>query len=357
MTKRSLRIAMIAPPWFDVPPPAYGGIEQMVADLVDGLVQRGHEVTLIGAGRNGTRARFLSTYQEAPGDRLGEPVPEVLHAARAARLLRGLDVDVVHDHCLAGPLTSAGRDVPTLVTVHGPVNGELGEYYAELGDQVGLVAISDAQRGFAPRLNWVGTVHNAIRVDDFPFRTTKDDYVLFLGRMCPDKGLHVAIEVIRRAGMRLVVAAKCREEPEKAYFEEYVKPLLGPDVEYLGEVTGAAKRELLANARCLLFPIQWEEPFGLVMIEALACGTPVVALRRGSVPEIVRHGVTGLVHDHPDELVRALSAVEDIDPHACRLDARRRFDLAVMTTRYEQLYRRVAGPREVDPSSSTGLAA
>ena len=223
--------------------------------------------------------------------------------------------------------------------MHGPVAGELGDLYAALGDRVELVAISRAQRLFRPDLNWVATVHNAVDVADFPYRTDKQDYVLFLGRMCHDKGVHLAIEAAKEAGRRLVIAAKCEEEPEKAYFEEYVEPRLGPDIEFIGQADGERKRELLTNARCLLLPLLWEEPFGLVMIEALACGTPVVALRRGSAPEVIVDGVTGLICDEPKELAAALGAIDRIDPAMCRRDAERRFDLTVMAQRYEQVYR------------------
>ena len=203
---------------------------------------------------------------------------------------------------MAGPLVAAGRDVPTVVTVHGPVAGELGEYYRQLGTTVSLVAISDRQRRIAPDLNWLATVHNALRVDGFPFRDEKEDWVFFLGRCVQDKGMHVAIDAARAAGRRIVLAAKCTEPLEKAYFEAEIAPRLGPDTEWLGEVSSAEKKELLSRAGCLLFPILWEEPFGMVMIEALACGTPVVALRRGSVPEVVIDGLTGIVCDDPDEL-------------------------------------------------------
>jgi hypothetical protein len=162
---------MIAPPWFTVPPQGYGGVENMCADLVDGLVERGHEVTLIGAGNPGTKAgRFVPTYTDPPSGRLGESLPEVLHTAAVAQILAGLDIDLVHDHTLAGPLLARGRGVPTVVTMHGPVAGEPGEYYRQLGDTVDLVAISRAQRHAAPDLPWLGTVYNAIDVESFPYR-------------------------------------------------------------------------------------------------------------------------------------------------------------------------------------------
>jgi glycosyltransferase involved in cell wall biosynthesis len=336
---KQLRVAMVAPPWFDVPPSKYGGIETVLADLVEALIDRGHDVTLLGVGEDRTRARLIRTFSEPLGERLGEPFPEALLAARVMRILDELDVDVVHDHTLAGPLLASGRDVPTVVTMHGPVNGELRDYYRELGDTVSVVAISDRQRLLAPDLNWCATVHNALRVDGFPFQEEKEDWVLFLGRCVQEKGMHLAIDAARAAGRRIVLAAKCFEPLEKAYFEAEIAPRLGPDTDWLGEVTSAEKKDLLSRAGCLLFPIQWEEPFGMVMIEALACGTPVVALRRGSVPEIVIDGLTGIVCDDLDQLPAALHQIDTIDPELCRKDVIDRFRPEVMAEGYEKAYR------------------
>ena len=334
-----LSIAIVAPPWFTVPPRGYGGVENVCADLVTGLVERGHKVTLIGAGASGTAARFVATYDEPPSARLGEPLPEVLHAAAAAHALADLEPDVVHDHTLAGPLQARGRDVPTVVTMHGPVAGEPGEYYRQLGSSIDLVAISAAQRRAAPHLPWVGTVHNALDVETFPFRADKDDVLLFLGRLHPDKAVHLAIDAARAAGLPIVVAGKCSEPVELEYLRTHVQPRLGPDVTLLGPVDATEKRALLARAAALVFPIVWDEPFGMVMIEAMACGTPVVALRRGSVPEVVVDGVTGIVCDTADQLPDAIHAARRLDPVACRQHVRDLFDVATMAARYEAVYR------------------
>lgn len=337
-----LKIAIVAPPWLQIPPPAYGGIESICAVLADGLVARGHDVTLFGAGTGGTAARFAPTFAEPQADRMGEALPELLHAATVAAALQSEQFDVVHDHTLGGLALADRRNSPTVVTAHGPVAGELGDYFRLLGHNLHFVAISDSQRAAAPQLPWAGRVHNAVRVADFPFRADKDDFVLFMGRCSPQKGLHTAIDVTRAAGMRLVAAAKCREPAEREYFETYVRPRLGTDVTWLAEVGGTAKLDLLAAARCLLFPIDWEEPFGMVMIEALACGTPVVALRRGSVSEVILDGVTGLIADKATELPELLWATSDIDPNACRADVAARFNAEEMVERYEAVYRRVA---------------
>ena len=337
----TLRIAMVAPPFFELPPTGYGGIELVVADLIDTLVERGHEVTLIGAGRNGTRAQFRRTYAEPQHARLGEPLPEAVHAAAAAQILDRLDVDVVHDHTLLGPLQARGRVAPTVVTVHGPVVGEPAVYYRLVGGTTHLVAISHAQRSFAPGLNWVGTVHNAIDPKRCTFRAVKEDWVLFLGRCTADKGMHLAIEIAQAAGRPIKLAAKCQDPVERAYFDAEIRPRLGDGVEWLGEITGQEKQEALAAARCLLFPLQWEEPFGMVLLEALASGTPVVTMPRGAVPEIVTDGVTGFVREHLEDLPAAVDAAGDIDPHRCLQEVLDRFTPQIMAARYERVYRRV----------------
>jgi glycosyltransferase involved in cell wall biosynthesis len=338
-----LRIAVVAPPWFKVPPDAYGGIEALVAGLVDGLVASGHQVTLIAAGPAGTRAQqHISVYEAPPTTRLGEALPEVLHAAAAARILSDLDVDVVHDNTLAGPLTAGRHTAPVVATAHGPVTGEAGDYLRELRNTVGLVAVSDAQRRLSPGLNWVGRVHNAVDVASYPVGAGRGRYLLFVGRFCPEKGAHVAIDVARAAGRELVLAGKLNEPAEKQYFNALIRPHLGSGIVFVGEADARLKRELYAGAAALLFPACWEEPFGLVMAEAMASGTPVVALRRGSVPEIVVHGRTGFVVDSAVEMVEAVYRIDELDRSACRLHAEARFDLPIMVADYERVFRQLA---------------
>ncbi|MGH3717302.1 MAG: glycosyltransferase family 4 protein [Pseudonocardiaceae bacterium] len=353
-----LRIAMIATPYFTVPPVGYGAVETVVADLVDPLVDRGHHVTLIGAGWHGTRAqRFIASYAVPPGERLGEPLPEVMHAAHAARALEEYDIDVVHDHTLAGPLSARGRLTPTVATVHGPVNGELGDYYRALGDTMRLVAVSHAQRAGAPDLPWIGTVHNAIRADTFPFQAAKENFVLFLGRFNPDKAPHLAIDAARAAGLPIILAGKCSEPHERSYFTREIQPRLGPDTTLFGIADATAKRDLLARACCLVMPVCWDEPFGLVMVEAMACGTPVVALRRGAVPEIVVPGRTGIIVDHPWELAGAITLARALDPAACREHVETSFTVQTMAAGYEAVYRQaLAETTQVVPEPRRGDA-
>jgi glycosyltransferase involved in cell wall biosynthesis len=341
-----MRIALVSTPWYPVPPRGYGGIELVVAQLADGLVDRGHEVTLVTAGPRGTRAQHvLSSYPVAQSPRLGSALPEVVHAAYTRAVLADTDIDLVHDHSTAGPLLAPSRTRPTVVTAHNDVTGDFGRILRHLGSDVAPVAISESQRRLTPDLCWAGVVHNGIDVADHPFRTDKDDYVLFLGRLGPTKAPHVAIDVARAAGRRLVLAAKCVEQIELDYFATEIEPRLGPDVEWIGEVGDELKATLLSGAAALIFPIEWEEPFGLVMIEAMACGTPVVALRRGAVEEVVVDGVTGWVCDSAAGLVTALDRVDELDSSACRRHVEQCFSAAGMVDGYEGVYADVLGGR------------
>jgi glycosyltransferase involved in cell wall biosynthesis len=351
-----LRIAIVAPPWYAIPPRGYGGIESLIYWLAEDLYARGHDVTVIGAGPRAIAGRFLTTFANPPSERIGEAMPEVTHALYAADLVEELQrearLDVIHDHCAASVLAATRHSAPMVVTAHWPVDGELLSYYRHIGPGISLVAVADFQRRLAPRLPWVGTVHNAIQADAYPFESSKDDFCLFLGRMSAEKAPHLAIEAARAAGRRIVVAGKCTEKIERDFFEARVRPLLGPDAEWVGEADTQLKAELLGRARCLVFPVQWNEPFGLVMVEAMACGTPVVALRAGAVPEVVEHGVTGFVCDRVDELPAAIGRVDELEPKACRQRVLDHFDVAQMAEGYERVFWQVAGQPGATPGRS-----
>jgi glycosyltransferase involved in cell wall biosynthesis len=338
---RRLRVAMVMPPWYEVPPAGYGGLERVCASLIDGLVSRGHQVTLYGAGtRTGTRARFVSTHPELRYPRLLEALPELVHVTAANDLLARGGFDIVHDHTTVGPVTAAQRPVPSVVTVHGRPTGDLGAYLSRVDDAVALVAISHAQRRAAPHLSWFGTVHHGIEIDTGAKSEPATGPVLWLGRFDPDKGPDTAIAACRAAGLPLVLAGKCHQPDEWSYLEEVVRPLLvGADVELLVNADRVATDALLSQARSLIMPIRWDEPFGMVMIEAMARGTPVVALRRGSVPEVVRDGRTGFVCGDESELPAALAATDLIDPAACVAHVASAFSADLMARRYEALYR------------------
>lgn len=318
-----------------------------MADLADGLVSLGHDVTLIGAGRDGTKARLRTVWDSTIPERLGDPYAEVMHAVLTRRAVEDLaaarEIDVVHDHTFAGPLNApvfAPLGLPVIVTVHGPVNADLRRFYRALGTDISLVAISQRQRDLAPELNWLATVHNGLRPAAWPYSTQKQAYALFLGRYHPDKGVHLAVEAAHAANLPLILAGKCAEPLEQKYFAEQVQPRLGPQDTVFGVADATSKRELLVHASCLLCPVQWEEPFGMVMIEAMICGTPVVALRGGAVPEVVEHGVTGLICDEPSELPAAIHAAKELSSAACRNLVERRFSAERMANGYALAYRR-----------------
>lgn len=352
---------MLVPPWYELPPPGYGGLEQMCAALVDALVARGHEVAVIGAGaRSGTAARFVSTVAQPQYLRLGEGLPELLHVGRANRLLDEGDFDVVHDHTSAGLVTAGTRSAPTVATVHSCPTGEVGDFLACLGGSVSLVAISAAQRRSRPDLPWTATVHNGLSTEGLagaaPDQRPPDGRpVLWLARFSPDKGPDLAIQACRAAGLPLVLAGKCTEPGERRYLSEEIAPMLGPDTELVLNADRSRSQALLRSARCLILPIRWEEPFGMVMVEAMAEGTPVVALNRGAVPEVVKPGVTGLVCQDTGELPDALRQVTTMDPYACMRHVQQTFSADLMASRYEQVYRRAI--REALLRQSHELAA
>ena len=337
-----LRIAIVAPPWYSVPPQAYGGVEMLAAGLADGLVARGHEVLVVAAGRNGTLAEGACTLPEPALDRLGDEVTSLLHASLAEDALRDFAPDVVHDHTLPG-LTAAGfRDPPTVATVHGPLTGD----YASLvrrARHAHLVAISAAQRSSAKDVHWKAMVHNGIPVRSYPYQEHKEDFLLFLGRMHPDKGVEQAIDVAERSGVPLLIAARIHGRQEEEFYDTVVRPRLSRSIEFVGEVGFSDKAELLSGARALLFPLQWEEPYGLVVAEAQACGTPVLSLRRGAVPELVEDGRTGWLRDHHLELVDAVERLPELSPRACRLHALASLDVSRSVRGYEKVFAEVVG--------------
>lgn len=335
-----MRIGLLAPVWFPVPPTGYGGIEWVVALLADGLVDAGHDVTLVASGDSNTKARLVSLYDIAPSEQIGTSIVEVRHALLCYELAD--EFDVINDH--SGPPAAAlGGSVTTPVvhTVHGPLNGEGAPVYeqiASVSPQVKLISLTLNQRKFLPDLPWVANCPNALDLGSYPVLPHRGDYLLFLGRMSLDKGCHRAVEVAKAAGVPLKIAGKMREPLEHQYFETYVRPNLGWGIEYLGEVSHLEKVALLQNARATLFPIEWEEPFGLVMIESMACGTPVLATRRGAVPEVIEHGVTGIIVDHHLEMVAALEDADRLDPLACRRSVEQRFSAERMVRDYLAAY-------------------
>ncbi|MBA2294099.1 MAG: glycosyltransferase family 4 protein [Actinobacteria bacterium] len=334
---------MLSPVWFPVPPERYGGIESVVSLLTEGLVARGADVTLFASGDSITNAPLVHVFDEAPTERIGETFWELNHAL--ACLTRLDDFDLVHDHTGLLGLTLFGlASTPLVHTVHGPLEKVPAEMYLAacgVGHDVGLVSLTHAQRRPLPGLPWLANIENAIDSERYPFAPEPGDGLLFLGRMSPEKGAHRAIEVAKRTGRPLRIAAKCREPGELAYFDAEIRPHLDDRIEYVGEVGHEDKCRLLAEAHALLVPIDWEEPFGLVMIEAMACGTPVVALRRGSVPEVLDHGRTGLVVDSLAAMASAVDEVSCLDPLVLRSEAEVRFSPERMIDDHLEAYERL----------------
>ena len=342
-----MRIALIAPPWYTIPPSGYGGIEWVVALLADGLSDRGHEVTLFAAPGSGTKARLVSPLAEAPPpEAIGDPWYEASHVVSVYEHCE--EFDVLHDH--TGPVgvsVGALSDCPTVHTLHGPFTRQAHMLYSRVARDHWFVAISESQRSMAPEnLRWGGVVYNGIPMDRYPFRQEKEDFLFFLGRADEEKAPDLAIEAARRAGRRLVLCATTKNERERAYWASKVEPLLGDDVEVHGECPHEQKADLLSRAAALAFPIQWAEPFGLVMTEAMACGTPVVAWRNGSVPEVVADSETGFIVESVEEMAAAVGRVGELDPHVLRARMEERFSAEAMVTGYERAYRHaLAGER------------
>lgn len=345
-----MRIAQVAPPLQSVPPDAYGGTERVVATLCDELVRRGHDVTLFAPGDSRTLARLEPTVDQA----LWQCDPPLKDFAPFwAMTLDAIwdhlaEFDIIHSHLdYWGFPLARHAPVPVVTTLHGRLDlPELQPLYRRF-KEVPLVSISDAQRRPVWWANFVGTVYHGIELDQFTFSPRPEGYLAYLGRISPEKGLDSAVRIAHRAGLPLKVAARMplphtqdfNVQADWTYFQEVVQPLLEHDqVEFVGEVAGADKDRFLGGAAALLFPISWPEPFGLVMAEALACGTPVLALDYGSVPEVVQDGFTGFVRQDEDELVQAVTRIGELSRRTCRAEAERRFSPAAMAGAYEQLY-------------------
>lgn len=345
-----MRIAQVAPPFETVPPSCYGGTERVVATLTEELVRRGHEVTLFASGDSHTSARLHPVVDQALWHhRAAYKDFAPFWAITLGKLSREIDrFDIVHSHLdfFGFPLARAHR-APVVTTLHGRLDlPELIPLHQEFSDMP-LVSISNAQRRPLPDAHWMATVYHGIDLKDHTFNPKPGGYLAFLGRISPEKGLDTAIRVALRAGVPIKIAAReplpFTDDPnvraDWEYYETRVKPLLKePGVEMVGAVGGKDRDDFLRNAAALLFPICWPEPFGLVMPEAMLSGTPVLAFRQGSVPEIVVDGLTGFIRDTEDELVAAVQRIGELDRSRCRREAERRFSPSIMAQAYERVY-------------------
>jgi glycosyltransferase involved in cell wall biosynthesis len=361
---RRLRIALLAPPWIRVPPAGYGGIESVVGLLADALADAGHDVTLLAPPGSRSRARVVELLDRAHPREIGGSVVEADHVARAfahieQAAIEGRPYDVVHDHSGWVALAMADRlAAPMVHTVHGSFDENASRFYAAHAHKAAITCLSRAQASTRPggmRVNAV--VPNPIDVDDWSVEAHADDYLLWVGRFVPEKGPHRAIRVAKAAGRPLVLAGPVQSGQER-FFAEAIEPHLdGERIRYVGEVGGRHKQELFAGARALLMPIRWPEPFGMVMVEAMAAGTPVIAFAEGSAPEVVEVGRSGLLVGDEEAMAAAIPAALELDPDECRASARERFSPAQVAARYEAVYRAVTAISAPDPDSQREVVA
>jgi glycosyltransferase involved in cell wall biosynthesis len=338
-----LRIAQVAPLHESVPPKYYGGTERVVSYLTEELVRQGHEVTLFASGDSVTKAHLIAACRRSLRmDRhcLDQLAHHILMLEQVFKLRDRFDIIHFHIDYLHFPLTRAHR-VPNLTTLHGRLDiPDLVPIYREFREMP-VVSISNAQREPLPWINWQGTVYHGLPEDLYTYREEPGKYLAFLGRISPEKRVDRAIEIARKVGMEIKIAAKV-DAVDRSYFEDVVEPLLkDPAVEYVGEIGEGEKDEFLGNAYALLFPIDWPEPFGLVMIEAMACGTPVIAYRKGSVPEVMEEGKTGFIVEGLEDAVKAVESVHTLSRKRCREVFEERFTAARMTRDYLSLYQRL----------------
>jgi glycosyltransferase involved in cell wall biosynthesis len=338
-----VKIAQVAPLFESVPPQLYGGTERVVSYLTEELVVMGHEVTLFASGDSRTSATLVPCWNASlrlHDSGIDSRVPHLLMFEQVFARIDQFDIVHFHTDVLHYPLVRR-HPVPSITTLHGrldlPCSAALHREYLEIP----LVSISDSQRDPLPWANWVGTVHHGLPVDLYQFHPTApatEPYLVFTGRISPEKRPDWAIRIARRAGVELRIAAKVASV-DRPYFEDVVKPLLKePGIEFIGEVDETEKERLLGGALGMLFPIDWPEPFGLVMIEAMACGTPTLAMRRGSVPEIITHGQSGFIVDNVDEAVQAVERLPQIDRRQCRACFEHRFTARRMAEDYLRIY-------------------
>ena len=350
-----MRIAQIAPLTESVPPHRYGGTERVVAYLTDELVRRGHDVTLFASADSQTTAKLEPSWPHAL--RLGGAcrdslAPHVIMLEHVVR--RAEEFDLLHFHVSEMHFPLVRRlPIAHVTTLHGRLDiPELVPFYREFND-VPVVSISDAQREPVPHAGWIGTVYHGLPPTLFDFHPGPGEYLAFIGRISPEKRVDRAIEIAEASGRRLRIAAKV-DAADREYFEREIRDRLNsPLVEYVGEVDDAGKEEILRGALALLFPIDWPEPFGLVMIEALACGVPVIAFRGGSVPEVIDHGVTGFIVESVDEAIAAVNAVDRLDRRQCREAFERRFSAPRMGEDYMTIYEALVA-RQAEHPTLTG---
>ena len=348
-----MNIALIAPPWYPVPPLAYGGIELVVALLAREFERCGHGVTVFANGDSRPAGALRSTLRSVPSNgMIGNPFVEARHALGAYSEIDG--ADIIHDHSGAiGPaLASRDPSLPPVVhTLHGPWTPEACEFYRSVDERIHLVAISAAQRDANSNVRYAGTIHNGIDLDAYPMNDgARTEDLVYIGRANPGKNPDGAIRVARASGRQLKLVIKRHEPEEREYWERAVAPLLGSDIEVFEDIDHGTKVQLLQQAHAMVFPIDWPEPFGLVMVEAMACGTPVVATPRGAATELIDHGRCGFLCETEAQMTDAVHCVQHLDRTACRQRAIERFSAPKMAAAYEQLFLQLLESSRTDRS-------
>lgn len=335
---------MLAPLWKKVPPKKYGGSELVVANLAKGLAELGHEVTTFACGGSEVKGELVSVISKPMHELVGgfnwsgiQPYEFLSYFELGKRLK---DFDVVHNHIGFHPIAlSPFLSIPMVTTLHSSLPPDF-PYLAEAFKEYPFVSISDSQRKLSPELNYVATVYHGIDVKSFqPNFEKKDSHFVFLGTLSENKGIDIAVWFAKQSGVKLTIAGEIREEDKPFLEKEVMKYIDGEQIKFVGEIGHEEKAKLLADASALLFPSRWNEAFGLVMIEALACGTPVIALNNGAVSEVIEDGKTGFIVDDELKLGEAMKKVNEISRETCRTEAEKRFDISVMAKNYENVYK------------------
>ncbi len=348
-----MKIAQVSPLYESVPPKLYGGTERVVSYLTEELVNQGYDVTLFSSGDSITQAKLVACCPHS----LRLDTESVDHLAHQMLMLervfqRAQEFDIIHFHIdyFHFPL-SRRHDLPNVTTLHGRLDiPDLVPIYREF-PEMPVVSISDAQRMPLSWINWQSTIYHGLPLDLYTFNEKDGDYLVFVGRISPEKRVDRAIEVAKRTGMKLVIAAKV-DKVDQDYFEEKIEPILDhPLIEYIGEVNESEKNDLLGNAYAFVFPIDWPEPFGLAMVEAMACGTPVITVPCGSTPEIIEQGVNGFICETVDDMVEAVPRVAGLDRRLCRESFESRFSAPRMARDYVEVYRRLIAKKEASRSA------
>jgi glycosyltransferase involved in cell wall biosynthesis len=355
-----MKIAIIAPPIERVPPRTYGGTERVVYELVEGLVRKGHDVTLFASGDSLTSAKLESLYPTTLREmKVKEPtLTACILAHLGVAFAKQHEFDIIHDHNIYVSVPTAHlATTPTIVTLHYSFDHFNKELFLRLQNPH-YVAISHSQANAIPGLPIDAVVHNGLTMDHYPFSSGHDGYLLYVGRMSEQKGPHIAIAVAKALNMPLIMAAKINAN-ERKFFKEKIKPFLNDQIRWVGEVDEKRRNRLMSRALCMLHPVLWPEPFGLTLIEAMACGCPVVAFSNGSIPEIILNGKSGYVVQNTEQMIAAIQRIDNISRQACREHALSNFSAEKMVSEYEKLYERIiaAGGAKVYEGASQTISS